>query len=143
MKSLIWEFKDQFPDTITKEPAKVESFELVVKEELWEKKQNQQPPRRMDKTRELECRRQIDVLIQSDILQESRAGYYSHALMVPKSNGKWRFCVDFRNLNLVTDKECWPIPNIQLLLNRIGEKKPQYFIVLERFNNWVFSNSHF
>ena len=131
LKELVWEFRDQFRNNISKEPARVESFVLEVKKEIWESKENQQSPRRMDRTRETECQRQIDILIKSDILQESRAGFYSHALMVPKSNGKWRFCVDFRKLNLATGKECWPIPNIQLLLNRIGNKKPKYFIVLD------------
>ncbi len=51
--------------------------------------------------------------------------------MVPKPNSKWRFCVDFRELNKASTKEGWPIPNIQLMLNRIGSHKPKYFIVLD------------
>jgi hypothetical protein len=51
--------------------------------------------------------------------------------MVPKSNGKFRFCVDFKNLNKATKKEGWPIPNIQVMLRRVGEHRSKYFIVLD------------
>lgn len=96
-----------------------------------QKPKNRGPPRRMDRTRERECQRQIEEMVASGILEVSRAGYYSHALMVPKANGKLRFCVDFKMLNLVTEREGWPIPNIELMLKRIGDRRPKYFIVID------------
>lgn len=51
--------------------------------------------------------------------------------MVPKPNNKWRFCVDYTGLNKLTRWEKWPLPNIQEMLRRIGEKKPKYFIILD------------
>lgn len=39
--------------------------------------------------------------------------------------------MDYTDLNKITNKEGWPIPNIQLLLNRIGDKRPKFFIVLD------------
>ena len=125
LKELVWEFRDRFRSSVSEEPARVEEFSLEVNKEIWELRENQQCPRRMDQTREKECRRQIEILTQLGIIQQSRAAFYSHALMVPKANGKWRFCMDFRKLNLATAKEGWPIPNIQLMLNRIGEKKTE------------------
>ena len=44
---------------------------------------------------------------------------------VRKKNGKWRWVVDFRQLNAITRKDSWPIPNIQELLGYL--KGSKYF----------------
>jgi hypothetical protein len=51
--------------------------------------------------------------------------------MVPKPDNKWRFTVDFRGINSVSEREYWPIPNIKDMLRRIGDKKPKYFLVAD------------
>ena len=51
--------------------------------------------------------------------------------MVPKPDNKWRFTVDFRGINSVSEREYWPITNIQDMLRRIGNKKPKYFLVAD------------
>ena len=130
LKDLVWEFRDRFRRTVSEEPANLEPFRLEVDQEKWNH-HRLRGPRKMDKTREEECRRQIQILLEHGLIQESRASQYSHVLLVPKANGKWRFCVDYTDLNKITNKEGWPIPNIQLLLNRIGDKKPKFFIVLD------------
>ncbi len=97
---------------------------------LWELRENQLGPRKMDRTRDIECRKQIEILLSHGILQESKAAFYSHALLVPKPNNKWRFCMDFKRLNKATNKEGWSLPIIQLMLDRIGYVRLRYFIVL-------------
>ncbi|KAK6220785.1 reverse transcriptase domain protein [Colletotrichum tabaci] len=44
---------------------------------------------------------------------ESSAGY--PILFVPKKNGKLRLCVDYRQLNSITKKNCYPLPLISEL----------------------------
>jgi hypothetical protein len=45
--------------------------------------------------------------------------------LVPKSDGKWRFTLDFVQLNACTGAlEGWPIPNISDTLKSIGDAKP-------------------
>ena len=45
---------------------------------------------------------------------------------------KWRFCVDYVRLNDATESvEVYPIPNIQNMIRRIGEKRPKYFAVMD------------
>jgi hypothetical protein len=122
--------------SISSEPAKVEPFYLKIDLSKWELSSNHTIPRKMDRTREKECMRQIELMLEKGILQPSRAAFYSHALLVPKANSTWRFVIDFTKLNLATDKEGWPIPNIELMLQRIGEKKPRYFIVLDLTNGY-------
>jgi len=58
-------------------------------------------------------------------LQPSRATHYSHPIVIPKPNKKWRVVLDYMNLNRVTTSEScsWPIPNIQDMIYRIGASR--------------------
>ena len=38
-------------------------------------------------------------------------------MLVAKSNGKWRMCVDFTNLNKACPKDGYPLPRIDLLVD--------------------------
>jgi hypothetical protein len=41
-------------------------------------------------------------------------------VIVPKKGGKWRICVNYKALNLVTKKDCQPLPFIDELLDEIA-----------------------
>ena len=53
----------------------------------------------------------------------SSALYVSPILMVRKPNGGLRFCVDFRRLNAITKKDCYPLPLIDEVLQRTSKAK--------------------
>ncbi len=38
-------------------------------------------------------------------------------MLVKKSNGKWRMCVDFTDLNKACPKDAYPLPRIDLLVD--------------------------
>ncbi|XP_073033871.1 uncharacterized protein [Primulina eburnea] len=43
--------------------------------------------------------------------------WLSNVVLVPKSTGKWRMCVDFRDLNKAFPKEHYPLPHIDQLVD--------------------------
>jgi hypothetical protein len=124
-------YSDCFSTSLKSEPARVPPYELRINESEWEIQKNRLQPRRMDKTRQEEMFRQINVLQAANVLKVSEAPYYCHPLMVPKPMDKWRFCVDFKPVNKVSTTEKWPLPNIQEMLRRIGEQRPKFFIILD------------
>ena len=70
-------------------------------------------------------------MLEQGLIRESQAAFWSQVLLVPKPNGKWRLCIDYRELNRVTESMGWPIPNIEQMLHRIGLQMPKYFAVLD------------
>jgi hypothetical protein len=131
LNALVERYRDRFRTIISNEPAKLPPFEIELNEAEWQIPSNRGPPRKMDRLREEEMRSQIKTLLDMGVLTESVATAYSQPLMVPKPNHKWRFCVDFKNLNRISKVERWPIPVIKDMLQRIGAKRPKFFAVLD------------
>lgn len=55
------------------------------------------------------------------ICSKSASPWASPLHMVPKSDGSWRPCGDYRRLNLITEPDHYPMPNISDLTNGIGK----------------------
>jgi hypothetical protein len=76
-------------------------------------------------------------MLEKEVIEPSSAAHYSHVHLTPKPHQKpdepvkWRFCIDFRALNLVTTTIGQWIPNISQLISRIGLAKPKVFGVLD------------
>ena len=67
--------------------------------------------------------KEVNNLLDSKIIRPSNSPWASNLVLVKKSNGTWRQCVDFRDLNAVTVSDVYPIPPMdQLLYNMEGAK---------------------
>ncbi|GKV27129.1 hypothetical protein SLEP1_g36334 [Rubroshorea leprosula] len=42
--------------------------------------------------------------------------WVANPMLVKKANGKWRMCIDYTNLNQACPKDCYPMPNIDKLV---------------------------
>jgi len=54
------------------------------------------------------------------VIEESYSPWIFPAVLVKKKDGSIRFCVDFRKLNAVTEKDSYPLPRIDDLLDRLS-----------------------
>jgi len=64
----------------------------------------------------------------------SDSKWVSLLVVVPKKNGKWRICVDYRELNTVTQKYHFPLPFIDQVLDTLVGKK--LFSFLDGFSGY-------
>lgn len=64
---------------------------------------------------------EVDSILARGIIEESRSAWSSPVLVVRKSNGKMRFCLDCRAVNKVTVKDAYPMPLIDGILANLHE----------------------
>lgn len=63
----------------------------------------------------------IRVMLGAGIIEPSDSPWSSAMVMVPKKkNTRWRFCMDYRQLNKVTRKDCCHIPQVDETLDLVS-----------------------
>jgi hypothetical protein len=120
-----------FRRELVQEPARVAPMKFNVETKIWHDKKNKMPPRLQTRLKNEEIRRQVDAMRSIGIIRDSQASYWSQVLLTPKPNGKWRFCIDYRNLNEATESFGWPIPNIPVMLQRFGAYQAKFFAIFD------------
>ena len=68
--------------------------------------------------------KEVEKLLEVDFIKEVfYPDWLANVVMVKKSNGKWRMCDDFTDLNKACPKDSFPLPRIdQLLESTVGHK---------------------
>ncbi|XP_076888697.1 uncharacterized protein LOC143539200 [Bidens hawaiensis] len=54
--------------------------------------------------------------------------WVANPVIVPKRNGTWRMCIDFKNWNKACSKYCYPLPEIDLKVGAIAPFKFKCFL---------------
>lgn len=62
-------------------------------------------------------------MLDQGIVEPSKSSWSSPILLVPKKDGTYRFCVDYRKLNAVTKKDAYPIPYVSAILDRLRDAR--------------------
>jgi hypothetical protein len=65
----------------------------------------------------------LDDMTGKGVIEESEGPWSSPVVLVRKKNGDLRFCVDYRKLNDVTKKDCFPLPSIDDTLDTLAGAK--------------------
>jgi RNase H-like domain found in reverse transcriptase/Reverse transcriptase (RNA-dependent DNA polymerase)/Integrase zinc binding domain/Integrase core domain/Zinc knuckle/Aspartyl protease len=74
---------------------------------------------------------ELDKMLAAKVIEKSASPWSSSVVLVPKKDGKTRFCVDYRRVNEMTVKDKFPLPNIGELVDSLGGKR--YYSTLDCF----------
>jgi hypothetical protein len=78
---------------------------------------------------------ELQKLLNADFIYPiSNSEWVSPLVIVPEKNGKWRVCVDYRALNKSTQKDHFPLPFIDQVLDNLAGK--QLFSFLDGFSGY-------
>ncbi|XP_036149749.1 uncharacterized protein LOC118647910 [Monomorium pharaonis] len=127
--SEIWDIITEFHDifTLPGDPlplTKLIEHEIKTSDEIpVNTKQYRYPPIHQE-----EIKKQIKDMLAKGIIQESDSPYNSPLWIVPKKQDasgkpKWRLVIDFRKLNEKTIQDAYPLPNIDEILDQLGNAR--------------------
>eukprot|EP00253_Pinus_taeda_P016090 PITA_16090 len=94
-----------------------------------------QPQRRMNLALKNIVKEELQKLLDAGFIYPiSDSEWVSPLVLVPKKNGKWRICVDYRELNKATKKDHFPLPFIDQVLDGLAGKN--FFSFLDGFSGY-------
>ena len=82
-----------------------------------------QHPCRLNPTKQKYLHEEIQYLLKNDFIEPSKSNWSSPCLLVPKPDGTYRFCTDYRKVKNVTKSDSFPIPRVDDCIDRIGNAK--------------------
>ncbi|XP_069946348.1 uncharacterized protein [Cherax quadricarinatus] len=79
-----------------------------------------QSPYRMSPTKHKALREEVDFLLSHGLIERSKSPWASPCILVPKPDGSFRMCTDYRKVNSVTLPDGYPLPHIDDLIDRVS-----------------------
>lgn len=73
--------------------------------------------------KKIALQQELDKMLALDVVTPSESPWNNPAILVKKSNGDWRFCLDCRKLNSITKGDSYAIPYIPQILDSLKEAK--------------------
>ena len=78
------------------------------------------PPYRKSRAEREILQNMIKEMLTAGIIEESNSAWSAPVVLIPKKDGTWRLCIDYRKLNTVTKTEYWPMPNMQEIFDEFS-----------------------
>ena len=118
LSKLLEEYGDVFPEKLPYGPPPKRMLDHEI-EVVPGAEPPHKSPYRLSNAEMEELRNQVETLLEQGWIRPSSSPYGSPVIFVPKKNGQWRMCIDYRALNKITVKNRYPLPRIEELLDRL------------------------
>ena len=83
----------------------------------------QQPLRRLPESLKAVVRQELESMQSKGVVRPSCSPWASPMVLIRKKDGKWRFCVDYRRVNSVTERDAYPLPRVDATLDSLAGSK--------------------
>ncbi|KAE8876517.1 hypothetical protein PF010_g15789 [Phytophthora fragariae] len=120
LRSLLELFRDMFVET-SMTPGRTDLLQFSV--DTGTHPPIKQRPYRVSKAEGDVMEAEIQQYLKLGHIRPSTSPWASLVLMIRKPDGGIRFCIDYRRLNAVTIKDCYPMPLIDDILDVLGKAK--------------------
>jgi len=78
---------------------------------------------RLPPSKKAAVEKNVAKLLEQNLIAPSNSPWSSPVVLVPKHDGEWRMCIDYRRVNARTRKDAYPIPLIEDCLNMCKDAK--------------------
>ena len=110
----------KFPEVIAQHDKDIGTTDIFTHDiTLTQSAPVRQAARRLSPTKSAIVKTLIDDMLTHDIIEPSTSPYASPIVLVDKPDGSHRFCVDYRKLNGITQKDAYPLPRIDDTLDAL------------------------
>ncbi|UYV77837.1 hypothetical protein LAZ67_15002540 [Cordylochernes scorpioides] len=116
---VLYRYRELFSEEWNK-AADIEPYHIKLKANT--EPIRQKAYRRSPKEREI-IEEQVKEMCEKGVIRKSTSPWASPVVLVKKSDGSYRFCVDYRKVNNVTEKFSYPLPDITDCLDRLAGMK--------------------
>jgi hypothetical protein len=117
IRDLLFEYQDLFPDVPTR--TNVDQHDVDVADA----KPIKQHPYRLNPEKQSYLKKEVQYLLENDFIEPSKSDWSSPCILVPKPDGTYRMCTDYRKVNSVTKTDSYPIPRIDDCIDKVGKAK--------------------
>ena len=118
LSGILEEYGDVFPEKLPYGPPPKRMIDHEI-EVVPGSEPPHKSPYRLSNAEMEELRNQVETLLEQGWIRPSSSPYGAPVIFVPKKNGQWRMCIDYRALNKITVKNRYPLPRIEELLDRL------------------------
>ena len=133
LQQLIFHFRDRFEiDPKKTEVTDLVKFGIAIRDDKIVNTPINRAPYKRPPVIRTKIKVHTDEMLDAGVIRPSTSPWASPVVLVPKKDGKLRFCVDYTKLNDVSKKQQYPLPRLDTVLEQFAGMK--YFTTIDLKN---------
>ena len=117
LKMLSLEYEHSFPDIPTRTDHICHDVDIEGSKPI------KQHPYRMHPMKLQYLKEEVQYLLDNDFIEPRQNDWSSPCILVPKPDGTFHMCTDYRKVNSVTKTDSFPVPRMDDCIDNIGQAK--------------------